>query len=238
MARGMAGKRLVEPAARSTTTAHSTAPRKSVSGSKSCMVPDCGPRTGACLTGYPSVRRRLPDFALDLDAGVRPIRTFAGLPGPLADARAAQIDLVPVRENTEGLFHARDRGRLEGNGEGAAALDTMKISHRGTARICDFALGLARQRKAQGKPGRVTNVDKANVFQSMSFWRQVFEERARAFPDVACSTVRTGRGLPRQIAFRPPSGFFAVRAVAIFRGRAFVASRTPGRCAPSRRGAG
>jgi 3-isopropylmalate dehydrogenase len=123
-------------------------------------------------------------FALDLYAGVRPIRSFAGLPGPLADPRAAQVDLVLVRESTEGLFYARGRGHVEGSGEAAAAFDTMKITHRGTARVCDFAFKLARQRRARGKPGRVTNVDKANVFQSMAFWRQVFDERAKAFPDV------------------------------------------------------
>ena len=124
-------------------------------------------------------------FTLDRYAGVRPIRTFAGLPGPLADPRAAQIDLVLVRENTEGLFHARGRGRIEGTGDQAAALDTMKITRAGTARVCDFAFKLARRRKAHGKPGRVTNVDKANVFLSMAFWREVFEERAKGFPDVA-----------------------------------------------------
>ena len=123
-------------------------------------------------------------FALDLYAGVRPIRTFAGLPGPLADPRAAQVDLVLVRESTEGLFHARGRGRVEGEGDAQAAYDTMKITRAGTARVCDFAFRLARQRREQGKPGRVTNVDKANVFASMAFWRQVFEERAQAFPDV------------------------------------------------------
>ncbi len=125
-------------------------------------------------------------FALDLYAGVRPIRTFAGLPLPLADPRAAQIDLVLVRESTEGLFYARGRGVLEGEGDAQAAYDTMKITRAGTARICDFALQLARRRKALGRPGRVTNVDKANVFASMAFWRQVFEERARAFPDIEC----------------------------------------------------
>jgi 3-isopropylmalate dehydrogenase len=123
-------------------------------------------------------------FALDLYAGVRPIRCFAGLPGPLADTRASAIDLVLVRESTEGLFHARGRGRLTGEGETQAAHDTMQITRTGTARVCDFALRLARQRKARGLPGRVTNVDKANVFLSMAFWRQVFEERAQAFPDI------------------------------------------------------
>jgi 3-isopropylmalate dehydrogenase len=143
--------------------------------------------------GLPDVRQQdgteiIPQldlrFALDLYAGVRPIRSFAGLPGPLADPRAAQVDLVLVRESTEGLFHARGRGRIEGSGDDAAAYDTMKITHKGTARVCDFALQLARERRSRGKPGRVTNVDKANVFLSMAFWRQVFEERARAFPDV------------------------------------------------------
>jgi 3-isopropylmalate dehydrogenase len=143
--------------------------------------------------GLPDVRQKdgteiIPQldlrFALDLYAGVRPIRTFVGLPGPLADPRAAQIDLVLVRESTEGLFYARGRGRIEGSGDTAEAFDTMKISHKGTARVCDFAFKLAQQRKARGKPGRVTNVDKANVFQSMAFWRQVFDERAKVFPDV------------------------------------------------------
>jgi len=128
-------------------------------------------------------------FALDLYAGVRPIRSFAGLPGPLADARAAQIDMVLVRENTEGLFYARDRGRMEGEGESEAAFDTMKISRTGTARVCDFALNLARRRKEQGKLGHVTSVDKANVFTSMAFWRKVFEERASAFPDVSTDSA-------------------------------------------------
>ncbi len=124
-------------------------------------------------------------FALDLYAGVRPIRGFAGLKGPLADPRSAQIDLVLVRENTEGLFFARNRGHMEGHGEAEAAIDPMKITRGGTARICDFALNLARQRKARGKPGHVTSVDKANVFLSMAFWRKVFEERASAYPDLS-----------------------------------------------------
>ncbi|MEP6969818.1 MAG: isocitrate/isopropylmalate dehydrogenase family protein [Betaproteobacteria bacterium] len=119
-------------------------------------------------------------FALDLYAGVRPIRSWPGLPSPLSDPRASEIDLVLIRESTEGLFYARGRGIIEND----AAFDTMKISRAGTARVCDFAFELARQRKAQGKRGHVTNVDKANVFTSMAYWREVFLERAQAFPYV------------------------------------------------------
>ena len=125
-------------------------------------------------------------FALDLYAGVRPIRTFAGLPTPLADPRAAQIDLVLVRENTEGLFHARGRGFMEGDD---AAIDTMRITRAGTSRVCDFALALARRRQAMGRRGHVTSVDKANVFLSMAFWRRIFEERARAFPELSTDSA-------------------------------------------------
>ena len=120
-------------------------------------------------------------FALDLYAGVRPIRTWPGLPTPLSSPRAAEIDLVLVRESTEGLFHARGRGVVTPD----AAYDTMLITRQGTARVCDFAFKLARQRRAQGHAGHLTNVDKANVFASMAFWRQVFDERAGAYPDVA-----------------------------------------------------
>ncbi|WP_418316212.1 isocitrate/isopropylmalate dehydrogenase family protein [Piscinibacter sakaiensis] len=120
-------------------------------------------------------------FALDLYAGVRPVRTWPGLPVPLADPRGTRIDLVLVRENTEGLFFARGRGTVDAD----AAYDTMKISRAGTARVVDFAFRLARLRKSQGRPGHVTNVDKANVFRSMAFWREVFHQRAAVFPDIA-----------------------------------------------------
>ncbi|MEI2414726.1 isocitrate/isopropylmalate dehydrogenase family protein [Orrella sp. JC864] len=125
-------------------------------------------------------------FALDLYAGVRPIRTFEGLPTPLAHPEAARIDLVLVRENTEGLFYARGRGVMQGED---AALDTMKITRAGTERICDFALKLAQRRREQGRAGQVTSVDKANVFQSMAFWRRIFEERARRFPEIATESA-------------------------------------------------
>jgi 3-isopropylmalate dehydrogenase len=115
-------------------------------------------------------------FHFDLYAGVRPIRTFAGLPTPLRHPKAAAIDLVLVRESTEGLFYARGRGDRRGDDE---VFDTQRITRVGTERVCTFAFDLARQRKAQGRAGMVTSVDKANVFASMAFWREIFEREAK-----------------------------------------------------------
>lgn len=119
-------------------------------------------------------------FHFDLYAGVRPIRTFKGLPTPLSHPKAQDIDLVLVRENTEGLFYARGRGDVRSvDGVETEVYDTMKITRHGTARICEFAFKLAERRATtKGRAGRVTNVDKANVFSSMAFWRKVFEESA------------------------------------------------------------
>ena len=132
-------------------------------------------------------------FALDLYAGVRPIRSFAGLPGPLADPRAAQIDLVLVRESTEGLFYRPRPRPHRRRWRCAGGLRHDEDHAQAAPPALRLRLALARQRKAQGKPGRVTNVDKANVFASMAFWRQVFDERAQAFPDVPADTPMSTR---------------------------------------------
>jgi len=122
----------------------------------------------------------------DLYAGVRPIRTFRGLPTPLSNSKAEQIDLVLVRESTEGLFYARGRGDVRGDEE---VFDTMRITRHGSTRICEFAFRLAARRAERlGRGGRVTNVDKANVFASMAFFRKVFEEVAARHPTVAADS--------------------------------------------------
>jgi 3-isopropylmalate dehydrogenase len=116
----------------------------------------------------------------DLYAGVRPIRTMPGLPLPLANPKAAGIDIVLVRESTEGLFYSRGRGEIRNNEE---AFDTMCITRKGTTRVCEFAFKLAKQRKERrGTTGRVTNIDKANVFASMAFFRDIFESVANTYP--------------------------------------------------------
>jgi 3-isopropylmalate dehydrogenase len=121
-------------------------------------------------------------FRLGLYAGVRPIRAIPGVPLALADPRAAEIDLVILRESTEGLFAARGRGEVIGDAE---ARDTMVITRATTERLSRFAFRLAERRAARlGRPQRVTLVDKANVFTSLAFMRRVFDDVAREFPAV------------------------------------------------------
>jgi 3-isopropylmalate dehydrogenase len=134
--------------------------------------------------GWPDVRfpdgtEIIPQLDLRMEfglyAGVRPIRWFPGLPKILTDERARDIDFVLVREQTEGLFYARGRGEVIDDRE---AYDTMQITREGTARASEFAFRVAERRRARRGSARVTCVDKANVFTSMAFFRQVFDEVA------------------------------------------------------------
>jgi 3-isopropylmalate dehydrogenase len=121
-------------------------------------------------------------FRLGLYAGVRPIRAIPGVPLALAHPRAKEIDLVILRESTEGLFWARGRGEVI---EDREARDTMVITRATTERLSRFAFRLAERRAERlGRPQKVTLVDKANVFTSMAFMRKVFHEVAKEFPQV------------------------------------------------------
>ncbi|HJT62939.1 MAG TPA: isocitrate/isopropylmalate dehydrogenase family protein [Burkholderiales bacterium] len=136
--------------------------------------------------GWPAIR--YPDgteiapqldlrFRLELYAGVRPVRAIPGIPLPLADPRAKDIDLVVVRESTEGLFASRGKGVVEDDRE---ARDTMVITRKGSERVHEFSFRLAAKRRKK----MVTCVDKANVFASMAFFRRIFDEVAARHPGV------------------------------------------------------
>jgi len=94
------------------------------------------------------------------------------------------IDLIILRESTEGLFYTaavHNRCPVENDQE---VQDVMKITRATTEKLHDFAFKLARQRKKKGKLGKVTCVDKANVFRSQAFFRKIFDERKVKFKDI------------------------------------------------------
>ena len=138
---------------------------------------------------YPDGREIAPQVDLrerfGLFAGVRPVKTVAGLPPVLADPRAAAIDFVLVREQTEGLFADRTQARLEGD---HTARQELVITREGSARLFRFAFELAAQRQAAGRPGRVTCVDKANILPAFAFFRRIFEEVAADYPTLAADS--------------------------------------------------
>lgn len=117
----------------------------------------------------------------ELFAGVRPIRSIPGAPSPLADPRAHALDFVLIRESTEGLFAGR--GGLDREGD-VLARDRMLITRKGCERLFRFTFDYALARKAAGKPGKVTCVDKANVLGSMAFFREIFDEVGADYPEI------------------------------------------------------
>jgi len=122
-------------------------------------------------------------FRLDIYANVRPIKLYPNVVSPLRGREAGSIDYVILRENTEGLYAARGGGNLLHN---EIATDTMVITRKGTERIVRKAFELSRQRDGALMDGkrRVTCCDKANVLRSYAFFRSVFDDVARDYPDV------------------------------------------------------
>jgi len=113
---------------------------------------------------------------LDLYAGVRPIKLYPGITPTVGGD--APVDLVIVRESTEGLFAAFGGGtEIDDQVVG----DTMLVSRAGTERVSRYAFEVARTRAGRPLDGEhlVTCVDKANIFRSLAFFRKVFTEVAQ-----------------------------------------------------------
>jgi 3-isopropylmalate dehydrogenase len=119
-------------------------------------------------------------FIFDLYAGLRPCRLIPGAPSPIVGAAERGIDLVVIRESTEGLFASMGKGVVTHE----EARETMVITRKTSERLFDFSFKLTQRRKARGGKGVCTCVDKANVFRAFAFFRGIFDERARNFPGV------------------------------------------------------
>jgi homoisocitrate dehydrogenase len=111
--------------------------------------------------------------ALDLYANIRP--TTCNL--------QSAIDLVVVRENTEGLYAGRERVE----NDGATAIAERVITRQASERITRVACDIARERAGRlGRQGRVTVVHKANVLrETCGLFRRAALEVAHDYPDLA-----------------------------------------------------
>ena len=124
----------------------------------------------------------------NLYAGVRPVKAYKNTPQRLSNKNAEKIDFVVLRECTEGLFYTaavHNRNKIANNNE---VEDIMRITRNTTTRLHNFAFKLAEKRKQKGKLGKVTCVDKANVFKSQALFRKIFNEIKEEYPNISADT--------------------------------------------------
>jgi len=111
---------------------------------------------------------------------LRPMRLMTGITSPLANHGPADIDMVCVRENSEGEYCGLG-GRLHAGTAQELAEQTGVFTRHGIERIARYAFTVARSR-----PRRLlASATKSNALQhAMVLWDEVVGEVAKEFPDV------------------------------------------------------
>ncbi|HEV2581821.1 MAG TPA: tartrate dehydrogenase [Ktedonobacteraceae bacterium] len=116
----------------------------------------------------------------DQYVNLRPMRLLPGVRSPLAGKRAGEIDIVCVRENTEGEY-AGVGGRVHQGAEEEVAIQSTVFTRKGTERIIRYAFEYARQHKRK----KVTSATKSNSMQyNMVFWDDVYRQVAPDYPEI------------------------------------------------------
>ena len=144
--------------------------------------------------------------ALDLYANVRPVKLYKGVKhkvhGTFSDVWDHElVDIVMIRENTEGLYHALlRRSGMAARGDerdeplvidgfpgldGEVGWDVRPISRKGSERVIRYSFELAKRRQSRlGSTQKVTCVDKSNVTRGCRLFREVFREVSSEFEGV------------------------------------------------------
>lgn len=127
------------------------------------------------------IRRRFDQFA-----NVRPAVLYRGVNSPLKGVNAGEIDMVVVRENTEGEY-AQIGGFVHETHPQEVAIQTSVFTWHGCERIIRFAFELATKRK---KKSLVTSITKSNAQGfSMVLWDRVFQSVAAEFPGIKTESL-------------------------------------------------
>ena len=145
---------------------------------------------GSC--GWPTVPDHVTVWGMtlkirqtfDLWANVRPARLLPGIPTKLAGRTPADIDIIFVRENTEGEY-AGVGGRVHQGHPTEIGIETSVFTRAGIDRVVRYAFGLAQQRKHV-----LTSATKSNASRfGYVLWDEVVEEVGADFPDVRIDRV-------------------------------------------------
>jgi tartrate dehydrogenase/decarboxylase / D-malate dehydrogenase len=120
----------------------------------------------------------------DLYVNVRPIKLFPGISGPLRDKGPEDIDMLFIRENTEGEY-AGVGGRVHVGTEHEVAIQSSVFSRFNVERVVRYAFEQARSRRKH-----LTSITKSNAMQyGMPFWDEVVREVSADYPDVEVTSL-------------------------------------------------
>jgi tartrate dehydrogenase len=122
----------------------------------------------------------------DQYVNLRPIKLYPGVYSPIETANPETVDILVIRENTEGEYSSNG-GIFKRGTPDAVALQTGVFTWKGCERAIRYGFEMARKRnKLGGSPaGRVTNCTKSNALNySMVFWDEVYDFVAKDYPDI------------------------------------------------------
>jgi tartrate dehydrogenase/decarboxylase / D-malate dehydrogenase len=138
--------------------------------------------------GFPSVPDHVSLWGLlipirrefDQYANVRPVRLMSGIRSPLAGRKIGDIDMIVVRENTEGEYSSIG-GRIYEGSEREMAIQQTIFTRVGTDRIIKYAFEIARRRPKK----HVTSATKSNgISITMPYWDERFHAMAKNYPGI------------------------------------------------------
>ena len=142
--------------------------------------------------GYPgvpdhiSLRDLLLRIRHDFDEyiNLRPVRLLKGAACPLAGVKPEDVDMLFVRENSEGEYSGQGAWLYKDSPQEVVIQDSV-FSRKGTERVIRYAYELARKEKKT-----LTSISKGNALNySMVFWDQIFKEVGADYPDVQTSSL-------------------------------------------------
>ena len=142
--------------------------------------------------GYPGVPDHISLWGLLLEIrhgfdqyiNLRPVKLLHGAPCPLKDVSPEDIDMIVIRENSEGEYAGAGEWLFKDT-SAEVALQTGVFSRKGTERVIRYAFELAQK---EGKS--VTSISKGNALNySMVFWDKIFKEVSAEYPNVPTQTL-------------------------------------------------
>jgi tartrate dehydrogenase/decarboxylase/D-malate dehydrogenase len=136
---------------------------------------------------------------LDLWANLRPVRLLEGVPCALAGRAPGDIDMLFVRENSEGEYSGVG-GRAHQGHPGEVGIETAVFTRAGIERVVEHAFSLARERR-----GLVTSATKSNASRfGYVLWDEVAAAVAARHPDIRYEHVLVD-ALAARMVLRPDS---------------------------------